>query len=63
VISACQIDRNDPLPSIRVAAYPGVPFSTRKPLTLPSASSRAHSTTTSARVPLPIHFFCPLITQ
>ena len=42
---------------------PGVPFSTRKPLTLPSASSRAHSTTTSAMVPLPIHFFRPLITQ
>ena len=42
------------------ARSPGLPFSTRNPLTLPSASSRAHSTTTSARVPLPIHFFCPV---
>jgi hypothetical protein len=32
-------------------------------LTWPSATSRAHTTTTSAKVPLPIHFFWPLITH
>ena len=37
---------------------PGVPRSTRNPLTCPSAMSRAHTTTTSAMVPLPIHFLC-----
>src|SRR5947207_6733780 len=48
---------------MRRASYPGVPFSTRKPFTCPSATSRAQSTTTSARVPLPIHFFSPLMTH
>ena len=32
-------------------------------MTFPSASSRAQTTTTSAMVPLPIHFFCPLSTH
>ena len=60
---ACQTARSEPLPSMRRASYPGVPFSTRKPLTWPSAASRAQTTTTSAMVPLPIHFFSPLSTQ
>jgi hypothetical protein len=60
---ACQTARSEPLPSMRRASYPGVPFSTRKLLTWPSASSRAQTTATSAMVPLPIHFFSPLITQ
>ena len=53
-----------PLALDRVARRsPGVPFSTRNPLTWPSATSRAQTTTTSAIVPLPIHFFAPLMTQ
>src|SRR2546421_6830642 len=36
---------------------PGVPFSTTKALTLPSETSRAHTTHRSAKVALPIHFF------
>ena len=44
------------------ALKPGMPFSTRKPLTLPS-SLRAHTTATSAREPLVIHIFEPLSTQ
>ena len=39
-----------------------MPFSTRKPLTLPS-SVRAHTTATSASEPLVIHIFEPLRTQ
>ncbi len=60
---ACHTARSEPFPSMRRASYPGVPFSTRKPLTWPSAVSRAQTTTTSAMVPLPIHFFSPLISQ
>ena len=44
------------------ALKPGMPFSTRKPLTLPS-SLRAHTTATSASEPLVIHIFEPLRTQ
>ena len=44
------------------ALKPGMPFSTRKPLTLPS-SVRAHTTATSASEPLVIHIFEPLRTQ
>ena len=43
--------------------WPGVPFSTRNPLTFPSATSRAQTTVTSAIVPLPIHFLSPLRIQ
>ncbi len=60
-IRACQIARSDPLPSITSASYPGVPFSTRKPLTLPS-SLRAHTTTTSAMLPDPIQRLAPFST-
>ena len=42
---------------------PGVPFSTRKPFTWLSATSRAQMTVTSLKVALPIHFFWPLSTQ
>ena len=59
---ACQTERTLPLPSITRASYPGVPPSTRNPLTCPSAVSRAHTTTTSASEPLPIHRFAPSIT-
>jgi hypothetical protein len=44
------------------AEKPGMPFSTRKPLILPS-SVRAHTTATSASEPLVIHIFEPFRTQ
>ena len=44
------------------ALKPGMPFSTRKPLTL-SSSVRAHTTATSASEPLVIHIFEPFRTQ
>ncbi|TMK38580.1 MAG: hypothetical protein E6G66_18395 [Actinobacteria bacterium] len=49
--------------SIFSVENPGVPFSTRKPFTLPSSTSRAQITTTSAKVALPIHFLTPWSTQ
>ena len=42
---------------------PSVPFSTTKPLTWSSASSRAQITTRSAKDALPIHFFSPSSTH
>ena len=39
---------------------PSIPFSNKKPLTMPS-SSFAHTSATSARLPLVIHIFEPLI--
>jgi hypothetical protein len=51
------------LPSILVGVNPGVPFSTRKPLTWPSSTSLAQITVTSAKVALPIHFFSPFSTH
>jgi hypothetical protein len=36
VISACHTARSDPSPSIGLASWPGVPFSTSKPLSCPS---------------------------
>ena len=42
---------------------PSVSFSTTKPFTWWSSSSRAQITTRSAKAALPIHFFSPLITQ
>ena len=62
-MSACQIARDAPLPSIVTASKPGVSFSTRKPLTWPSSSERAHTTTTSAIEPLPIQRLAPSSTQ
>ena len=44
------------------ALKPGIPRSTRKPLTLPS-SVRAQTTATSARDPLVIHILAPSRTQ
>jgi len=44
------------------ARKPGVPFSTRKPFSWPSALSRAHTTVTSAKLALPIQRLCPLMT-
>ena len=44
------------------AENPGMPRSTRKPLISPS-SVRAHTTATSAIVPLVIHIFAPLRIQ
>src|SRR5947209_10806235 len=63
VINAFCTTRRAILPSIFSAVKPGVPFSTRKPFTWLSASSRAQMTVTSAKVALPIHFFWPLSTQ
>ena len=40
-----------------------MPFSTTKPLTLSSATSRAQMTTRSAKVPLPIHRLAPSSTH
>src|SRR5205823_10623877 len=42
-----------------IEQYWGVPFSTTKPLTWLSETSRAHTTHRSAKVALPIHVFCP----
>jgi hypothetical protein len=50
------------LPAITLAAYPGVPFSTTKPPTLPS-SSRAQTITRSAKEALPIQRLAPSSTQ
>ena len=61
-MSACQAARNAPLPSITLALKPGSEGSTRKPLTLPSSVSRAHTTTTSATVARPIQRLAPLST-
>ena len=55
--------REAPLPSIVTASKPSVSFSTRKPLTWPSSSERAHTTTTSAIEPLPIQRLAPSSTQ
>ena len=54
--------RSDSLCFISGASKPGMPFSTRKPLILPS-SVRAHTTATSATVPFVIHIFVPLRIQ
>ena len=62
-MSACQIARAAPLPSIVTGSKPGMSFSTRKPLTWPSSSDRAHTTTTSAIEPLPIQRLAPSSTQ
>src|SRR4028118_791027 len=51
------------LPSIFVGVKPGVPFSTTKVFTWSSATSRAKTTTTSAKVPLPIQRLAPSMTQ
>jgi hypothetical protein len=53
--------RSENLPCWSVEVKPGVPFSTRKPR-IPSAVF-AHTTATSARVPLVIHCLAPLSTQ
>ncbi len=62
-MSACQIARDAPLPSITEAANPSLSGVTRKPLTSPSSLSRAHTTMTSAIVALPIQRLAPSITQ
>ena len=49
-------------PWISDAVKPSIPFSSRKPLTMPS-SSLAQTTATSATVPLVIHILDPLIIQ
>ena len=54
--------RSESLPCISGALKPGVPRSTRKPLTW-SSSLRAHTTATSAIEPLVIHIFEPSSTQ
>jgi hypothetical protein len=46
-----------------VAVNPGVPCSTTKPFTWSSAVSRAQTTTTSAKVPLPIQRLAPSSTH
>lgn len=63
VISACSTMRKASLFSIFTGSNPGVPFSTTNPLTWLSSSSRAWTTTWSAKVPLPIHFSAPFSTQ
>ena len=50
--------RSENLFLISGAVKPFIPFSTRKPATLPS--SLAHTTATSAMLPLVIHIFEPL---
>src|SRR6202012_288395 len=55
--------RRASLPSISVAAKPGVPFPTTKPFTEPSPRSRAQMMIRSANVPFPIHRLAPLRTQ
>ena len=62
-MSAFWVIRSASLFSIFVAAKPGMSFSTTKPLTLSSATSRAQTTTRSANVPLPIHRFAPSMTH
>mmetsp|Transcript_29669 Transcript_29669/g.53163 ORF Transcript_29669/g.53163 Transcript_29669/m.53163 type:complete len:333 (+) Transcript_29669:325-1323(+) len=59
VMSAFWTQRSATLFSILEAVSPGVSFSTRNALTLPVAVFRAHTTVTSANVPLPIHRFWP----
>ena len=54
--------RSESLPCITGALKPGVPFSTRNPLTLPS-SFLAQTTATSASDPFVIHIFEPFRTQ
>ena len=49
--------------SSRALVARACPVSTRKPLTWPSSSSRAHTTTTSAIEPLPIQRLAPSSTQ
>jgi hypothetical protein len=49
--------------SIFVVVMPGLSWCTTKPLTLSSATSRAQTTTRSAKVPLPIQRFSPSITH
>ena len=48
---------------ILTGVKPSVPASTTNPLTWSSATSRAHTMIRSAKVALPIHFFCPFSTQ
>ena len=48
---------------ILTGVNPSVPASTTNPLTWSSATSRAHTMIRSAKVALPIHFFCPFSTQ
>ena len=55
--------RSDALFSILVATNPGVSFSTTKPLTLSSATSRAQMMVRSAKVALPIQRLAPLRIQ
>mmetsp|Transcript_24389 Transcript_24389/g.63351 ORF Transcript_24389/g.63351 Transcript_24389/m.63351 type:complete len:278 (-) Transcript_24389:166-999(-) len=62
-MSAFCTERSAILFSIFVAVSPGVPLSTRNALTPPVAVFRAHTTVTSANVPLPIHRFCPFNIQ
>ena len=57
VIRAFCTIRSAILPWIFSVVKPGVPVSTTKPLTWLSATSRAQTTTRSAKVALPIHFF------
>ena len=59
VMSACHTERSASLPSIRVAWNPSAGVSTTNPLTSPSSVLRAHTTTRSATVPLPIHRLAP----
>jgi hypothetical protein len=62
-ISACHTARLPILPPITVdGSKPGVSFSTRNPPTSP-ASSRAHTTTTSANEAFPIHRLRPSSTH
>ena len=62
-MSAFCTQRNEILFSILVARNPGVPFLTMKQLTWPDSLLRAHTTQTSAHVPLPIQRFWPSRTQ
>jgi hypothetical protein len=63
VMSAFCTVRSAYLPSILVAVRPGVPFSTTNVFTASSSSSRAKTTTRSAKVPLPIQRLAPLSTH
>jgi hypothetical protein len=63
VMSAFSTMRSDVLWAMRSASKPGVPRSTTNPLTWSSATSRAHTTTWSAKVALPIQRFAPSITH
>ncbi len=62
-ISAFCTTRSAILSRCTSKVIPSVPFSTTKPLTSSSSTSRAQTTTRSAKDALPIHFFSPSSTH